>query len=106
MKPTRPAAATQPRCSIGTGLMSRRIASIAGDDRRQGDHRDHEQSGEVFGAAVAVGVAPGRGLAVPSANAIHSGIAVSASEKLWMVSASQARPIRDQADDHQLDRSR
>ena len=27
---------------------------------------------------------------VPSANAIHSGIAVSASEKLWMVSASSA----------------
>ncbi len=33
-----------------------------GDDGRQGDHRDHEQSRDVFGATVTVGVAPGGGL--------------------------------------------
>ena len=32
-----------------------------GDDRGQRDHRDHEESGCVLGAAEAVGVAPGRG---------------------------------------------
>ena len=62
----------------------------------QGDHRDHEQPGEVFGAAEAVGVAAGGGL-VPSANAIHSGTAVSASEKLWMVSASKRDRTRRSA---------
>ena len=36
--------------------------STAGDDGGEGDHRDHEQPGEVFGAAVSVGVAAGGGL--------------------------------------------
>ena len=53
------------------------------------DHADDEQSGEVFGAPVAVGVAPGRARRA-NANAIHSGTAVRASEKLWMVSAARA----------------
>ena len=100
MNPTSPAAATQPRCWIGTGWISRvGSTSYPGDDGRQGDHRDDEQSGEVFGTTEAVGVAPRRRRR-PSANAIHSGTAVSASEKLWMVSASSATDP-DSSDDHQ-----
>ena len=44
-----------------TGSIRRRTDSIAGDRRGQGDHRDDEQPGEVFGAAEAVGVAAGGG---------------------------------------------
>ena len=62
MKPTSPAAATQPTCSIGDGVDEAADRFDAGDDGGQGDHRDHEQSGEVFGAAESVGVAAGGGL--------------------------------------------
>ena len=34
---------------------------VSRDDGRQGDHRDHEEPGQVLGAAEAVGVAPRRG---------------------------------------------
>ena len=62
MNPTSPAAATQPTCSIGDGVDQAAHRLDRGDRRRQGDHRDHEQPGQVFGAAESVGVAAGGGL--------------------------------------------
>ena len=62
MNPTRPAAATQPTCSYRDGVDQAADRFDPGDDGRQGDHRDHEQSREVFGTTESVGVAPGGGL--------------------------------------------
>ena len=60
-KPTTPASEHDPdvlqRCRVDQPA----DRLVAGDDRRERDHRDDEQPGEVLGAAVAVGVAAGRG---------------------------------------------
>ena len=73
----------------GSGLNEAADRLVSGDDGRQRDHGDDEDAGQVFGSSVAVGVAAVAARR-PRTKAIHSGSAVSASEKLWMVSASSA----------------
>ena len=67
-------------------LPDRLVASHAG---REEDEPDDDHAGEVFGPAVAIGEAPVRPRRC-KAKAIQSGIAVAASPKLWIVSASSA----------------
>ena len=62
MKPTSPAAATQPTCSIGTGLIRRRMDSTPAMMADRVIIAITNSPGEVFGTAEPVGVAPGGGL--------------------------------------------
>ena len=61
MNPARPASGHPAEVGDGLGMDEPFDGFVAGDDRRQGDHRDDEQSGEVFDAAEPVGVAAGSG---------------------------------------------
>ena len=61
----------------------------SGDDRAEQDDADDDDPGQVLDPAVAVGKARARRRRA-STNATQSGIAVPASPKLWIVSASSA----------------
>ena len=79
---------------MGCGVDEAADRLVSGDDGRQRDHGDDEDAGQVFGAAVAVGVAPG-GRSTAEDEGDPQRQAVRASEKLWMVSASSAtEPVR------------
>ena len=60
MNPTTAAAATAHRWVTSLGVQQPLDRLVGGEHAGERDHGDHEQPGQVFGAAVAVGVALGR----------------------------------------------
>src|SRR5882724_6605917 len=88
-KPTTDATITAHRRLTGCGWTSRMIDSYAATRALPRIVRMNEDASEIFHALEAVGEAAGSGRRA-SQKATPSGIAVVASAKLWIVSASKA----------------